>query len=408
MTTETILPVLRNLYGLANVPSVLYEEGVAIAAVPAAPPSCLMRDAEAALIAEPTDNKKQAHQACYYVDCHNFVFGKVVDPDSSARIILLGPLLTVPLSPADIHGLVQTLGAATQERREELTSYLTAMPRHTMEQVFHTISLLFHCLSGKAFPITELVARSADSEKNMEQKQVRTSYSDRELYETKHNYLYEQQFLSYIRSGNPRGLQAFFKNAPDIHVGTVAANPIRQEKNIFVAATTMALRAAIEGGMAEPEAYALGYLYMFEMEQLSSTEEIYELQYEMIFDFASRVQDVRLPKDVGPYVFQASQYIASHVAEPISAESVASALGISRPYLSRLFSDEMGIPIGTYITDCKIREAKRLLLYTDRTISEISSYLCFSSQPYFQNVFKKNVGVTPARFRNQASTHRSA
>lgn len=30
------------------------------------------------------------------------------------------------------------------------------------------------------------------------------------------------------------------------------------------------------------------------------------------------------------------------------------------------------------------------------TLAEISSYLCFSSQSYFQNVFKKEYGVTPS------------
>lgn len=35
------------------------------------------------------------------------------------------------------------------------------------------------------------------------------------------------------------------------------------------------------------------------------------------------------------------------------------------------------------------------------TLAEISSYLCFSSQSYFQNVFKKEYGVTPMQYRRQ-------
>ena len=47
----------------------------------------------------------------------------------------------------------------------------------------------------------------------------------------------------------------------------------------------------------------------------------------------------------------------------------------------------------------KLEEARSLLHYSDRSISEISEYLCFSSQSYFQNVFKKKYGMTPIRYR---------
>ena len=48
--------------------------------------------------------------------------------------------------------------------------------------------------------------------------------------------------------------------------------------------------------------------------------------------------------------------------------------------------------IGAYITLCRLREAKSLLRYTDKSLGEISSYLCFSSQSHFQNVLK-NISI---------------
>ena len=55
--------------------------------------------------------------------------------------------------------------------------------------------------------------------------------------------------------------------------------------------------------------------------------------------------------------------------------------------------------IGAFITQSKLREAQSLLKYSDMTIAEISNYLCFSSQSYFQNVFKNECGITPAKYR---------
>ena len=48
---------------------------------------------------------------------------------------------------------------------------------------------------------------------------------------------------------------------------------------------------------------------------------------------------------------------------------------------------------------CQIRAAS-----SDKTLSEISNYLCFSSQSYFQTVFKKKYGLTPTQYRDQ--THK--
>ena len=63
-------------------------------------------------------------------------------------------------------------------------------------------------------------------------------------------------------------------------------------------------------------------------------------------------------------------------------------------------SEEEGIAeLGTWL-----EEAKSLLTYSDKTLSEISNYLCFSSQAYFQTVFKKKYGLTPKQYRNQ--THK--
>ena len=57
--------------------------------------------------------------------------------------------------------------------------------------------------------------------------------------------------------------------------------------------------------------------------------------------------------------------------------------------------------VGEYITRCKLQEACDMLVYSDRTLAEISAYLGYSSQSYFQNVFKKRFDMTPMQYRKQ-------
>ena len=47
----------------------------------------------------------------------------------------------------------------------------------------------------------------------------------------------------------------------------------------------------------------------------------------------------------------------------------------------------------------RIEEAKNLLRFSDYQISEISTFLAFSSQSYFTSVFKRHTGVTPKKYR---------
>lgn len=47
----------------------------------------------------------------------------------------------------------------------------------------------------------------------------------------------------------------------------------------------------------------------------------------------------------------------------------------------------------------KVEESKRLLKYTDKSLSAISSYLGFSSQSHFSNVFQKYADCSPSEYR---------
>ena len=121
----------------------------------------------------------------------------------------------------------------------------------------------------------------------------------------------------------------------------------------------------------------------------------------MIFDFSERVAKSRLPNGLSKEISDCVQFISRHTNELIRVDDVAAFAGKSRSYISQRFKKELGFDISSFIMRCKLEEAKSLLTFSDMTLSEISNYLCFSSQAYFQNVFKKKYGLTPMQYRNQ-------
>ena len=52
------------------------------------------------------------------------------------------------------------------------------------------------------------------------------------------------------------------------------------------------------------------------------------------------------------------------------------------------------------ISEYTVSEAKRLLIYTDLSISEIAFKLLFKDNSHFSKYFKRNVGCTPTEFRS--------
>ena len=141
--------------------------------------------------------------------------------------------------------------------------------------------------------------------------------------------------------------------------------------------------------------------YIQECEHQDRIEHIERLQYSMVLDFCQRCADTHIPAGVSPDVYRSMMYIRNHTNESLSIEAVAAHVHRSPSYLMKHFKSELGVHMGAYITRCKLEEAKSLLAYSGKTLAEISSYLCFSSQPYFQNVFKKQYGLTPLAYRRQ-------
>lgn len=233
-----------------------------------------------------------------------------------------------------------------------------------------------------------------------------TTYTSREIEEIHENYNFELSYLRLVRQGDTEGLAKLFRVSPNIDIGIVADTPLRQTKNIFIVSVTTATRASIEGGVPPVEAYKLSDIYILQMEKMTSTDEILKLQFAMLFDFTRRVAQWKLPAHTSAHVLRCARYIASHVNEPLTVKSVAACMGLSRPYLSKLFSAELGFPMSDYIMRRKLEEAKNLLRYSDKSIGEISGYLCFSSQSYFQNVFKKKCGISPNEYRKEKSVPR--
>jgi len=214
---------------------------------------------------------------------------------------------------------------------------------------------------------------------------------------------YEKEMLNFVREGDVNGLNNFFSTSIYGQVGITSSEQIRQHKNLFVVSTTLVSRAAIDGGLYEDEAFTLSDMYIRRCEELFSVEAIMQLSYKMAIDYTKRVFSVDARTSLSPLVASVVTYIRSNISADLSCGALADLFSIHRNQLSKKFKEDTGKTLSEFVMYEKIRRAKNLLVGTDKSFSEISYYLGFSSQSHFQTTFKRFTNQTPGEYREHFS-----
>ncbi|MDO5522151.1 MAG: AraC family transcriptional regulator [bacterium] len=218
-----------------------------------------------------------------------------------------------------------------------------------------------------------------------------------------HHHHYQDEMLQYqyLREGNMQAVEEAYKMFSSSHVGHLSSDPIRDIKYLFCCSITLATRFAIEGGLNEEKAYNASDLYIQKMDLCKSRSEVIELQKEMFTFFTKQIASLNKEVIYSKPVIMCVDYIYNHLNEKITVKQLAAVVSLNPNYLSSLFKKEMGISISDYITEKRIESACNMLKHSSFTYSEISTFLGFSSQSYFISVFKKQMGSSPKKYRNQ-------
>lgn len=98
---------------------------------------------------------------------------------------------------------------------------------------------------------------------------------------------------------------------------------------------------------------------------------------------------------------QAVQFIRENAINGISVHDVVRATGLSRSTLQRKFKQVLDTHPAKEILRVKIDYAKRLLLETNASLEVIKIKSGFATTEYFVQAFRRECGITPARFRKQ-------
>lgn len=223
------------------------------------------------------------------------------------------------------------------------------------------------------------------------------------------NYAQEFQFYEAVASGNIKrveeGLDRWEKTNgfqdSEEKSGKLSKDPLQNRKFHFVILTALITRFCVDAGMNQEVAYNMSDIFILQADSCTSIQQINTLTRTAVMEFTNAMRDEKKKNVYSKQITKCIDYIFDNLNQNLQVETLANHLNMTPSYLSRLFSNEVGVPLSSYIKNLRLETAAQMLIYSDFEISEIAAYFLFSSQSHFTTAFQKKYGTTPKKYRNE-------
>lgn len=107
-------------------------------------------------------------------------------------------------------------------------------------------------------------------------------------------------------------------------------------------------------------------------------------------------------REQDPLIEDVKHYICENYAVDFSAADIAGTFGYNEKYLGRIFKARCGQSIKEFCNALRINEAKRLLVTTDLSVTQIAGMTGFHTVSYFNYVFGKQTDMSPTQYKAMA------
>lgn len=152
-----------------------------------------------------------------------------------------------------------------------------------------------------------------------------------------------------------------------------------------------------DNGIPESEIFSNSRIHTLEKNAVRSVEDMCRYAQALFEEVTARLKELMDSDDI---INRVEAYIRDHFRENINREDVAAIAYITPNYLSKQFRIKKGMNLREYINQIRIEEAKRLLLTTNLSVSEVAGLSGYENISYFSTVFRKYTGMSPIDWRN--------
>lgn len=109
----------------------------------------------------------------------------------------------------------------------------------------------------------------------------------------------------------------------------------------------------------------------------------------------------RLGNKESQQIIQVKEYIEKHYRDNITLESIAALIYMNQSYFSTFFKKHTGTNFKHYVTEVRMKQARRLLLHSDMMVYEVAEQVGYQNARLFSEVFKKMFGQLPQDYKQR-------
>jgi AraC-like DNA-binding protein len=159
-------------------------------------------------------------------------------------------------------------------------------------------------------------------------------------------------------------------------------------------------RLAISPGFTEEALLETNNHYLRRIQEIQTIEELTDELHSIVENMAGQIFSFQGARHASA-LRKAERYIWENYTRKISLQEIASVSGLSAPYFSTIFKEEMGENLSSYLNRLRVEKASHLLTETKLSLSEIAGSCGFEDQSWFSKIFKSFTGLSPGKFRVQ-------
>jgi AraC-like DNA-binding protein/ligand-binding sensor protein len=142
--------------------------------------------------------------------------------------------------------------------------------------------------------------------------------------------------------------------------------------------------------------------YLKKIENSSNFTEISEILASIVERMSARIFSFKGVRHSSA-LRKAERFIWKNYTRKISLKEIAGASGLSAPYFSTIFKEEMGENLSNYLNRLRVEKAMSMLAETNISISEIAGACGFEDQSWFSKIFKTYTGFSPGKYKEHGA-----
>lgn len=339
-------------------------------------------------------------RALYFLHETLVMFGIVADLENR-RFVFIGPLAQQNATERDISDYLFAAGLST-DTTQAIAAYLNSVRPLTLNGLQQLLCNIDLILNDEMISVDDLVS-IYDSENNdkilFAERELQNDTADdrRDIYLTE-NFNGRMQYC--IMNGDIDGLGNLLNQMDPIPFQELSkVDSLREFKIVAFGSVFAAETTALKSSVSAAELGRIKQFYLDRIDASRSIDDLRQLIISSLFEFTKCVKEHLYQKTDNPVIDRAINYIKANINSKLLIDDIAEGIRANAHYLFVRFKQETGKTMTQFINEEKIKKACYYLMFTDKSLAEISSYLSFSSQSYFQSIFKKVMGVTPTEWR---------